>query len=296
MTEFDPTAPLENDAPDPEGGAIPVARPVLVDGQPWTIPAPPPLPDDPMLLRNMRRGSTVVDVFIIVVLVVAAEFVTGVILGVSGAFPPESMSKEAEAEFNRTILVPVLAVRASAVLGLVWLILRGRGQSWQAVGLTGRSWFLNVLLGAAGAAVAWFLSVAYALIVVTFFPSLEESLEENAVVLTEIIPHLSPAAFAMLAIVVGFYEELMVRGFILPRLRRLTSSWIVAVILSTALFVAPHAADQTPPTMVPIAILSIIFSILTIWRRSLIPAIAGHVLFNYGQFLFLSAMFGDQWK
>ena len=84
-----------------------------------------------------------------------------------------------------------------------------------------------------------------------------------------------------MAATVGVYEELLFRGFLMTRLRRGTGSWTVAVLISTSIFTALHAPDQMPVALVPIAILSLVFSMVTVWRRSLIPAVVAHTLFDF---------------
>ena len=104
-----------------------------------------------------------------------------------------------------------------------------------------------------------------------------------------------PLGFTGLAILIGFYEELAFRGFLMTRLRRATGSWTIAVLVSTAIFTALHAIEQTWPALIAITVLSLIFSLVTIWRRSIMPAILGHALFDLFQFLFLQFQMGDSW-
>jgi membrane protease YdiL (CAAX protease family) len=81
----------------------------------------------------------------------------------------------------------------------------------------------------------------------------------------------------------------------MTRLRRLTESWLIAVVLSSIAFTMLHALDQTAAALVPVAILSLIFSVLTIWRRSIVPAIVGHAVFNLTQVVGIYYLAGDQW-
>ena len=94
---------------------------------------------------------------------------------------------------------------------------------------------------------------------------------------------------------IGVYEELVFRGFLMTRLRRATGSWTAAVVLSTLVFTGLHALDQLPVALVAITILSLVFSVVTILRRSIIPAIVGHALFDLSQLLILHAQAGDTW-
>ena len=66
-------------------------------------------------------------------------------------------------------------------------------------------------------------------------------------------------------------------------------------MLSTALFVSLHTLDQEAVVIIPITILSLVFSVVTIWRRSVVPAIVGHWLFDLYAFLGLYYWAGDKW-
>jgi membrane protease YdiL (CAAX protease family) len=121
-------------------------------------------------------------------------------------------------------------------------------------------------------------------------------MQENAKRLTGIVPRLSLWGFFGVAVVIGVYEELVFRGFLMTRLRRATRSWTAAVLISTAVFTALHALDQTPVALIWIAMLSLIFSVVTIWRRSIAPAIVAHILFNFTQFIGLALQSGESWK
>ena len=81
----------------------------------------------------------------------------------------------------------------------------------------------------------------------------------------------------------------------MTRLRRGLGSWTAAVVLSTTVFTLLHAVDQTPAALMPVAILSVVFSITTIWRRSLVPAIIAHWLFNLANLIGLYYMAGESW-
>jgi membrane protease YdiL (CAAX protease family) len=120
-------------------------------------------------------------------------------------------------------------------------------------------------------------------------------MDENVERILELIPNMSLLVFGGVALVIGLYEELLFRGFLMPRLRRWTGSWTIAVLISTALFTALHAFDQTTGALVPIGILSLVFSLVTIWRRSIVPAIIGHFLFDWSQFIGLYVIAGDRW-
>ena len=80
----------------------------------------------------------------------------------------------------------------------------------------------------------------------------------------------------VVALAAPFVEELAFRGVILPVLSRRMGMW-GAILVSAAVYAAFHfSAWMFAPTMV----LGIALGWLAITRRSLVPAIALHVLYN----------------
>ena len=154
---------------------------------------------------------------------------------------------------------------------------------------------LDLPIGIVAAAVAYGLTMFTLLTLCLVWPNLPELMEENAEHIFEMVPRLHPMGFAAIAAVIGVYEELVFRGFLMTRLRRATGSWTVAVLVSTAVFTGLHSLDQVSVAVISIAVLSLVFSVVTIWRRSIIPAIVAHTLWNLSQFLYLSATAGDTW-
>jgi membrane protease YdiL (CAAX protease family) len=121
-------------------------------------------------------------------------------------------------------------------------------------------------------------------------------MEENKTILTNFLPRAHALEFVGAMATVGVWEELFFRGFLMTRLRRATGGWIAGVLLSSGVFVALHALTQAPAALIMIAILSLIFSLVTIWRRSLVPAIVAHTLFDLTQVAGLYYIAGDEWR
>jgi len=81
-----------------------------------------------------------------------------------------------------------------------------------------------------------------------------------------------------LSLSAGVVEEVFFRGFLMPR---------VGLFASNVLFVLAHLNYEQPFLLLGVALLSVAFSYLTIWRRNVWPAIAAHFLFDAVQLLFL---------
>ena len=134
---------------------------------------------------------------------------------------------------------------------------------------------------------------AYAVMILTILvmsavsPSAYNELSQNQEHITALFPKLHPVLLMALAFIVGFYEEVLCRGFLFTRLRKSTNSLILAVVISSALFAAPHAASQAPVTVIPLFFVGVLWAIVTLWQRSVVPAIIGHGLFDLCQLLAL---------
>ena len=252
------------------------------------------LPHSEFLLLGSTRASAWADIGLLVVCVVVFEFVAGVavalITGVAGL--PEEVPDPA---VERILVLPVIALRAAGMIAIIAGALWFRRQSVRSLGVRRRGVALDCLLGPGATGVAFALISIWQVILWAVWPALWEETGENALRIMELVPRLNPSGFALLALLIGVYEELLFRGFLMTRLRRATGSWVLAVLLSTALFVSLHTLDQEAVVIIPITILSLVFSVVTIWRRSVVPAIVGHWLFDLYAFLGLYYWAGDKW-
>ena len=272
---------------------IPDANPI-----PWSGEIPEPLSENDMLLAGSTRGAAWLDIVRVIVFVVLFDLLMGSVLGLIIGMDAESSADPGQPGFDaahRSLFLPVLGFRAAAAIAIIVVIARVRRQSALSLGLSRKGLVRNALIGTAATAVVYGLIILVMPILVLVWPELKELLSENAERILDAIPRLHPAGFVGVALVVGVYEELFFRGFLMTRIRRATNSWFLAVVISTAVFSLLHLADQTAPAVVFVTILSLVFSLVTIWRRSIIPAIVGHFLFNLSQFLWLYFQAGDSW-
>ena len=285
--------PLEQPAPEATDHAeaipltVPMARPVQGFDANLSVPAPI---DCDMLIPSRSRGGAVVDVLVVVLIFVVLQTVAGLLILALGA------ASESPGERERAIIIPMLPIMALASFVAVGFVLRRRRQGLRSIGLHGDQPWINGAIGIA-AAIATPMVIFLSLIgLQVFFPQLAAQMEENTERIMDLFPNVGPIGFVMVAALVGIYEEFLFRGFLMTRLRRATGSWTLGVLLSTTFFVALHAMDQTFSAVIAITILSLSFSLITIWRRSLVPAIVAHTLFDLAQFLILYQTAGDAWK
>ncbi|MFQ5414000.1 MAG: lysostaphin resistance A-like protein [Phycisphaerae bacterium] len=271
------------------GFDVPVARPVLGEGHVGVVRQ-----RRAFLLLDSTRRAAWWDIVAVLVLLVGLSVVGGMALGVAIGMPPDAAWTDAddgdplEREFERALLAPTLVAQATGAMLAVGLVLVYRRQAPASVGLYWRSLPLNVLLGIAATGVAYGLIFPIMAALLAAFPAAGRQMAENAGRLMAIMPDLSRWQYGGIALVVGMWEEVLFRGFLLTRLRRATGSWPIAVVLCTVVFTAPHALDQEPAALVMVSVLSLVFCVVTVWRRSIIPAIVGHALFDLSQFLYLA--------
>jgi membrane protease YdiL (CAAX protease family) len=216
----------------------------------------------------------------------ATEFVLGT---------PPSPTESEVGHVPKAMLLPALALRALGAVAIVTVLARRRGLSARSVGLAWSSAAANIAIGLAVLVVVYGLIALIMMLFWLLWPAVVGDMEENARRIMEVVPNLRPVEFVPVTALIGVYEELLFRGFLMTRLRRATGGWTIAVVLSTVIFTALHAFEQTPSALVIVAILSLVFSLVTIWRRSIIPAIIAHALFDLSQLLLLNLQAGDSW-
>ena len=289
-------------------GTDPIAdelqAPAFADGIPFARPiaretvTPPSPPFSEFLLSNESRRSAWADVGWLALFVVAFEFFASGFAHLVGELvlgAPISPEDADALQIRQAMLFPAISLRALAAIVIIALLARRRGQTAQSVGLSWSGLPLHIAIGLGA------LVVAYGLIAVTMqllwflWPDMPNEMVENARRIMELVPKLGLLEFIPLTAIIGVYEELVFRGFLMTRLRRATGGWTVAVMVSTAVFTALHAFDQTRAALVVVAILSLVFSLVTIWRRSIVPAIVAHTLFDLSQLIFLDLQAGDSW-
>ncbi len=280
-------------AAGPDGAAphVPFARPVY-------LPPVYTVPPDRLLLPDESRRMAWGDLARFAVLGIAVEILIVVVIRTLAVISFGELGEPSEAlkdEFRRAMLLPTVALRSVGWITAVVLILRHRHQGPASIGLIPSRVLLDIPLGAA------IVVLAYGLIALTMYtlfylwPEVAEQMRENEQRIMAFVPRLTPWQFVFLAMLIGLYEETVFRGFLMPRFRRATGSWALAILLTTMVFTVLHSFDQTWPALIVVTILALLFSAVTIWRRSIASAIIAHALFDLSQFLGLYWLAGDKW-
>jgi len=210
--------------------------------------------------------------------------VMGVWLGLllwAKSAPPETVPPVEKRGY--LIYVSVL-IQGLLALGLIAGTLWVSGQSWRTIGFTWRK-----TLGHEAGWAALGLMAVYGILLLSgvalmFLPEeyVNQIVQERKE-LFETFPAIPFAAVATVMMFVGIYEEVLFRGLILTRLRLVLGdwrgNWATAVVLSSALFGVLHLYEGYV-AVVQIALVSLVFSVLFIYRGSLIAPILAHAAFN----------------
>ncbi|HEY3243439.1 MAG TPA: type II CAAX endopeptidase family protein [Phycisphaerae bacterium] len=262
---------------------VPLARPVSV------FDLPPQRDIHPMLLLDERRRDCLVDIGILLAffagLFLLNWLTAHALLWLHEGFTALPDVPRADDDTNLTPEQVRFAFLLTLVIGLVTvgvvtLIAKARGQRLAALGLSTRALGWNLLLGAAATVLSFVAMWTGALFIVLLVPGGMELLQKNGDRLSEEIPPLGTVGMAIAFLCVGFYEEVAFRGFLMPRLRRATGSWMVAVIISSALFAVAHMSSQVWVAVIPLFLVGLNLAIFAAIRRSLVPSIIGHWLFD----------------
>jgi membrane protease YdiL (CAAX protease family) len=78
----------------------------------------------------------------------------------------------------------------------------------------------------------------------------------------------------------GFAEELIMRGYLIPRFERLLGSSTKAVLVSMVLFASYHMY-QGPAAVISIAVAGLVYGIAFCWLRRLWPIALAHATWNF---------------
>lgn len=131
------------------------------------------------------------------------------------------------------------------------------------------------------------MSYAASIVLVVPFLALSGNLAQQAAdkaKWTSTLAELPVASLLPLAMFVGFWEELVFRGFLLGRLRlalgagegSAPSRTVLAVVFTGILFGGAHGY-QGPTGLLQTSILGMVFGLLTVWRKSIWPAVIAHL-------------------
>jgi membrane protease YdiL (CAAX protease family) len=241
--------------------SLPVARPVEGD-QPDISPA----------LPTPQRALTEIA---IVFFCLFFPYIVAVIAEALGAeFPAANLE-----ELGKGIYFKVL-LSGSMITLVIWFLLRRDGQTLKSVGLR----FTN-LVGECKAAF-WAVVLIYLvqglvmLVLALSFPKMAEEIARKRTEVAGIFPEISPWLLVLFTLFVGFYEELLFRGFLITRLNAITKHPWLSVVVSSVIFGAVHFY-QDPLAMVQIMIIALVLGGMFVIRGKLMAPILTHMAFDF---------------
>ncbi len=171
---------------------------------------------------------------------------------------------------------------------LLVMLFSGRDPKWRSsLALESRGPYDWVLYGMAGFFGAYGVNIVLGLsyyVLLKLAGSHPENLASSKAKWASELSTLPLWVMIALAALAGFWEEIVFRGFVLGRARAWFSAFtadplkrdVFAVVLSSALFGLGHGY-QGGFGLFQTATVGAVFSTLTLWRRSLWPAVCAHV-------------------
>jgi uncharacterized protein len=199
------------------------------------------------------------------------------LLGVAAALGAAS-----QASPGTSGLLGWLLVRSVGVLAVIAAFVDADGQSARHIGLERARlprellWGGPVLAATLVVHTAVTVPIALALSGTAF---LKAETTQRLGALTGLMAEVPLWRFALSMVVLAAFEEVVFRGFLLPRLRHLTGRWWLAVLAAQGLFGIGHLYEGAL-AVIQTAVLGVCFSAAFLWRAHLGSAIAAHAAFN----------------
>jgi len=207
---------------------------------------------------------------------------------------PRARRIAAIATFVQTHLFAMLALRGVSGIVLAWLLVRANGQGFSQLGIERHGLGREAARGAVGvfgAFAADIVSAIPALVIATAFAqdALQRDMERRTEGLGQLLPQGSVLAFAVTAVFAAAFEEVVFRGFLVPRLRHLTGSWVAAVLVAGAVFASGHLYEGVY-ALFQTFVLGLYFSRMFLLRARIEAPIVAHALFNTAIFAIAKGM------
>jgi membrane protease YdiL (CAAX protease family) len=169
---------------------------------------------------------------------------------------------------------------ALALILLLWLHYVER-LPFLSIGLrkpTGKTILYGVLAGIVLIAI---MIVHFAVIIPMFHLDATHALAEKQAIMGH------PLWYRLLMVLrAAVVEEILFRGYMIEKVRQLTGSTALAVVVSAAVFTYAHLSGWGAVHLIPVCAAAIVFALLYIWRRDLPCNMIGHFIVDGVGFLF----------
>jgi membrane protease YdiL (CAAX protease family) len=177
--------------------------------------------------------------------------------------------------YYRELLLIVTALEVSAPLLVIMAMSR---DPWSLFGIVRPTWVMDLVLACA----IWFSEYVAYLLVVSGLPASILARWPAQHVVHRAGPIGIPAYFLLLAscVVGGFAEELVMRGYLIPRLERLLRSTWLAVIITSILFGSYHLYQGIMPAAMTV-VTGLVYALAFCMCRRLWPLCLAHAMHNF---------------
>lgn len=256
---------------------VPVARPIvseppapraLLTARPVDCAADQDQPTAPtgLLHPAITRRTALTDLLAVAALVTLYETVTLL----------SGLHETLHALVPRGGLYLGIVLNGLFCLGAVSALLKLRGQTPADLGLTRIP--PRRLLGWTAAAVPACYALGAAAVIGTLLATGRDILDmaDERMVFLDRMSDINVSWIAPVVLFVGVYEEILFRGFLLPRLQTIFGSSAAAILVSAALFGAAHYPTQGLEGAMQTGAVGLVLAILVTRLRNLWPAILTH--------------------
>jgi membrane protease YdiL (CAAX protease family) len=169
-------------------------------------------------------------------------------------------------------------ILVAAEISMPLLVILSLGKDrWSVFGIVRPKWITDAIAGC----VIWFCGRLFRDFVLSLVPLSILRMPHPLYVADRVAPEGMPAYFMVsIAVIVGvFVEELVFRGYLIPRFERLLRSTWVAVVVTTAMFASCHMY-QGAAGAIGAAAIGFVYAIAFCLLRRLWPLCVAHALHN----------------
>lgn len=204
-----------------------------------------------------------------------------------GIFAPIAVTGQADPALPEDLAIPDLfALHMVFVAALcAWYALgfwgsRSAGSWREQFGLGGTAIGREIGIGIAAGVAGWLAVIAVLLLVAlgVYLLGGEAALPSEPPPIITLVVGLSVGVRLALSLSAGVVEEVFFRGYLQPR---------IGIALSSLLFVLAHMSYDQPFLLIGVALLSVLFAMLVVWRQNIWAAITAHAVFDAIQLLFV---------
>lgn len=194
--------------------------------------------DNPHPVKHHFLIAALLPLWVFVSFLIAQQITIGLVWLLKSLSVP--LTNLNESVFTTIVAVFIYAVTIALVVGLPWL-LRKRQTSLEDLGLQRLPFWRDILMAPVGLIVYFILSAALILTITALIPSFDVNQAQDTGFNAITQQYQLILAFVTLVVLAPLAEEVLFRGYLFGKLRRLVPIW-VAILITSALFGLIHGA------------------------------------------------------